>query len=203
MLISVPVLAGCLAGPAASQATPLATPSEAASPSDAGTPAPTLPLETTPTADICAASGDSPIVELQDLAAINPDERLECFGARTLTVRGWVLFAERGGTCLPSMEPEWLACALSEEETFTIEPTHIPPLQGEGEPVFKVVVHPEAEGLEKPWPANTHLEITGSFDHPAARACTAPGLTAEEQAQLILDCRSEFVVTRAEVVPAS
>ena len=192
-LITVPIFAGCAAVPAASS--PAQVPTTATMTASPATP-------TTATVDPCAASGDSLTLALEDVVAIDPDERLDCFGDQALTFRGWVMFSERGGVC-NGMQPQWLDptrnCSAWEE--VATERVDFPP--PEGTQAITVFVDPEADAPGIPWPAFEQIEVTGSFDHPAAHTCTAPpGSTDDEQAQLVLQCRSQFVVTRAELVPA-
>jgi hypothetical protein len=144
---------------------------------------------------IVAAPRDCPSqpVELADVTNLSMTrlERLHCVGRQALTFRGW--YPE-----LPPGEEEptayledcreelgWLPC----ESIFDILRPETGSWAGDAD-YLDFVIDPAA-GVRMP-ARNQWVEVTGSFDHPAASTCGDVGA--------VLICRFTFVVTSA-VVP--
>jgi len=139
---------------------------------------------------------------------MDPHLALACYGHQeiTLTAR---LGAVDGLVCpdtpplLPwSIEPSWFdPCSMLPSLT---------PLDGDPDPgYFRVRLDPAIEGeslsafggnLEN-W---TTVEVTGQYDHAAARTCRVKAEADGEQPPrpevVVLGCRSQFVVTSIHVV---
>ena len=148
-----------------------------------------------------------PVPDLAALASMDPHLALACNGHQeiTLTAR---LGVDDGLVCpdsppllLWTYEPSWFdPCSMLPSLT---------PLEGEPDPgFFRVRLDPAIEGetlsvfggdLEN-W---TTVEVTGQYDHPAARICRVKADADSEQPPrpevVVLGCRSEFVVTSIHV----
>lgn len=129
--------------------------------------------------------------DLDALLALAPEERLACFGDRTIEFRG-----DEGGCGVANgpiaYEPAWLAapsgCGFSEapgEIAMLLRfPPDVPQDFGPGQPV----------------------DVIGHFDDPAAETCRAtssdPELApAPSDAEMVARCRTEFVVESVTPVP--
>lgn len=125
--------------------------------------------------------GDRPSIE--DIVKLAPEERLVCFGHRELTfTAGW----RACGTGTVSVEPSWFqtGCAYGPNRESTIFP-RVPPDVGDQ-------------------PGSGRFEFTGHFDDPRAQDCRWVGAQPRQPVvpeQVILGCRTEFVVT--SIKPAS
>lgn len=119
---------------------------------------------------------DDPI-ELADvtMSAISRLEAIHCLGGREITLRGYYTAPPPGesedGECVS--EPAWLVCSFGWHGLRTLEAAWAG----------------DAVGPMPPRPG--WIEVTGQFDHPAARECGDGGLAGD------LGCRMEFVVTSA------
>jgi len=123
--------------------------------------------------------------DLEDLLRLLPEERLACYGGRTITFLGG-----RDGGCgvadgVPvSYEPRWL---MSESGCgFGSAP-------GEIGLLLRM-----PEGLENPFGVFERVQVVGHFDDPAAQACVAmanyPDVTPPTRAEAVAQCRTQFVV---------
>ena len=145
--------------------------------------------------------------DLAVLASMNPHHALACYGGRKLT-----LTARLGGfdglSCpdLPpfiwSVEPSWLSpCAvydaLAPRGDRPVEDYFLVSL----DPAIDREALPEYGAEAEIW---TAVEVTGRYDHSAARSCQATAGPDELQpptaAAVVLDCRSRFVVTSVRVL---
>lgn len=129
----------------------------------------------------CPASPPS----LESIIQLSAEERLFCFGGEELTLRG-----------------ESQGCAI--QETVTIEPGWFESLGcliGTSDRFMQIRLPPEASSQP---PAGIN-EITGHFDDPRAQDChwvyEGPEIAERPVGQLILRCRTEFVVTSVTPVP--
>jgi len=117
-------------------------------------------------------------VDLATVAALQPLERLTCFGTDTLTLSADAAECGAGGGPW-TWEPAWLGaiggCALVEGDASLL--VRIPP---GGTPIGSV-------------PA----VVRGHFDDPAAASCTVtsadPATPAPSAEEAVLICRTEFV----------
>ena len=132
-------------------------------------------------------------VEMADVTYLSLTrlEMLHCFGRQELTLRGWYPDLPPGEAeptnYLEACRAErgWLAC-YSIFDTLRPEPGS----WAGNVDYLQFLVDPDA-GVAMP-ARSQWVEVTGSFDHPAADAC------GNVAAQLI--CRSEFVI-RSAVIP--
>jgi hypothetical protein len=130
-----------------------------------------------------------------------------CHGDRPLSFEAWITTFDTP-PCFEMdppewrIEPDWLdPCA---DNYVELGEATIP--QGEGVPIGArlgpaVAVDPDAF----PQPGDTHLvEVTGQFEHPEARTCTAepavavPSAPAPDADLVVLACRARFVITSLE-----
>ena len=146
-------------------------------------------------------------LEIGELAAMHPLERLACFGSRPLAFRAVVVGdgppvacdpALAGGPCVAG--PDWLAgaggwSADSSRHRETGSLTSAPTL----------ALDPDGGVSASNLTNGRVATIEGSFDHPAAAGCV-PGAAPQGQAALTaevaaLQCRERFVVTGAVPAP--
>lgn len=118
---------------------------------------------------------------------------LACFGDEARSLTGFYPLipddAGLGGACAGVPDGlSWIACNLGYEH---INPSQADPF-GSG---FVLSVDPQAVAMPD---RGQWVRVTGRFDHPAADDCTF----GEPALRSMLQCRAEFVVERAEVVPA-
>jgi hypothetical protein len=145
-------------------------------------------------------------VEIGALAAMHPLERLACFGSRPLAFRAVILGGAPPVACDPAVAgrpcvtgPDWLAgiggrtadaTPHRDVASLTSGPT--------------LALDPAGGVDDSNLTGGRVATIEGSFDHPAAAACspgaTPPGQAAFSAEEAALQCRERFVVTRA--VPA-
>ena len=133
-------------------------------------------------------------VELADLTltAVNWAVRIDCYAGRRLTLQGW--FPSLPAQISPEgcgLEPVWLRCgfgALMPVEMDIFDPGNANRVDFAIDP---------ASGLSMP-AGDQWIMVTGSFDHPAAEACTfevdSPIKTAYDLN--VLSCRLIFVADR-------
>jgi hypothetical protein len=124
------------------------------------------------------------------LSALTRGQRLACFARQSITVRGKFL----GCQCEidgPPMNPSWFSVS---EVRFLVDPARSGPL-GDVTAALWVVLDP-AGRYPNPLPMDRILDVTGMFDHPAAKACTmSDGAITESTSS----CRFDFAVT--SIVP--
>jgi hypothetical protein len=134
---------------------------------------------------------------LDDLGALQPLERLHCYGRNEIVVTGTVADPTGGYDGPFAYSPEWLA-----------HPFAIPFLSTPGGAVLGFRPHPDA-GLEPP-EAGDVVRVTGHFEDQAATSCRAsvdPAYAGEEPppeppapALVVLTCRATFAWTDYEVI---
>ena len=160
------------------------------SPTDAGTPSPTLAADCVkPPTDITT------LIDLQSTGPLDPaGDPVACYGNAPLTFDATWL---GGGVvdCPAQPEPAWLACSANSLRA-------VGDTRKLGGPDLWVAVDPSVSvSLSEPF---AQVRVTGHFDDPAAQTCreTQLGGGAESlapAAQTIEGCRRVFVVT--QVVP--
>jgi hypothetical protein len=141
---------------------------------------------------------DCPVspMTLDDLAPLQPLERLHCYGRNEIVVTGTVADPTGGYEGPLAYSPEWLA-----------HPIAIPFLSTPAGAVLGWHPHPDA-GLEPP-EAGDVVRVTGHFEDPAATSCrvsvdpafeTEPPPELPDPALVVLTCRATFAWTDYEVV---
>ena len=149
-----------------------------------------------PSPDTASASTDpcdADRVELELLIQNSPDSRLECFGGRSISFRGYVSSMIGVGTCTFSPIPGdgWLNLCAGEQRLLVAQPGNEEALAAYIPPNFAGA----APDLEQ-W-----IEATGHFDDAAAATCDqeGPDGPADDPKQ-VYSCRLAFVLEAA--VPA-
>jgi len=138
-----------------------------------------------------------PAVTIEDVAGLRPDQRLACFGAKSLTMVGFYPQVFGSGTCDGSLLPGdgWLqacevdALVLASDRGSAIGITaRLSPVSG----LTENDVQPDQ------W-----LRVTGHFDDPAAQRCRAMTMAGEvvKDPQVVHHCREVFAVTELQAVP--
>lgn len=148
--------------------------------------------------------------DLVTLAATDPHVALSCYGARRLTFPGRLggfdgLACPDTGPLIETIDPAWLDPCSVMDSLF--------PLVGEPNPgYFDATFDPAIDRATLPaygenaeiW---TKVEVTGQYDHPAARMCrsstTPAGSRPPRPEAVVLACRSRFVITSIHVVSGS
>jgi hypothetical protein len=132
-----------------------------------------VPAPSTFTPARCPKAGKA---DLATIISLGPSKSRQCFGAAQLRFRAWV--PETGPTAGPDCDGAlaWLRC----------RGTFVQPVQGLWPMSRPLLVHSRTS-LDVV--ANTWVEITGHFDHPAARRCPPDS-----------HCRDQFVATRVRRV---
>lgn len=137
-----------------------------------------------------------------EFASIEPIVALACFGRKPLTFPARI--ADPEATCGTdvgwTIEPEWLGSTCSHPKYLVFDAKS-------KDNYFDSVIEPslDTSGLrpgteEKDW---IRVNLTGSFDHPAASTCQgkvteASAAPPPERDEIILSCRSRFVITAIE-----
>jgi hypothetical protein len=145
----------------------------------------TLPARWTPPSPGCPRGK----VNLLDVAALTPKERLDCFGDRKITMTGYVSGFECGDVPDPG-EPRWLADPCS---------SVLVPVPGSPHQLVFVEVHAEPDSKARQFLNDVEghrLKVTGSFDSPKATECQPPA--GESAASAVEQCRQHFVVKQVE-----
>lgn len=126
-----------------------------------------------------------------------------CFGIHTLRVRGYIADCGGcGGVTNEQASPAWLLDPLG-YSAFWLSPAVVPADTGHGG--FGVMINP-AHPVTVPQ-VQTHVELTGHFDDPAAATCRVwsnPGGfgLVEPREQTVAACKQAFVVTAIRKLPA-
>jgi hypothetical protein len=122
-----------------------------------------------------------------------PLERLACYGSTAITVRGWWPQipdgAGLGGLCGPPVKPNpfWLVCQNLNYNELVISESECFECVG-----MKVSIDP-ATGVTMP-PRGQWVEVVGHLDDPAARDCAPTAAGGGDPVQVVLTCRTEFVL---------
>lgn len=156
-----------------------------------------------------------PFPDLAAILALDPGQRLECFGRRALTFPAVVV--EAAVDCAPvQVQPVWLWCPpaafLAVPGTAASWPggehgawadSSTPPDHGLTFAAAKVpmleIYAPPGSGFDRPQViGGAKVQVIGHFDDPAAAACTLisaqPGVRAPTPQEVVLACRQAFVV---------
>jgi hypothetical protein len=133
--------------------------------------------------------------------------RLACFGSAPQTFRTWLGTAEGRGCFGWSayVEPPMFSCGEAGHHLLG-EPGE-PALGGQSVVTVDPTLDLPAEATQDLWDPEDwiRVDVSGQFDHPAARSCRAvvdgsPENTPPAPESVVLSCRSTFVVTSLEVV---
>jgi hypothetical protein len=148
-----------------------------------------------------AASCPTDPVDLDEVASLGVDEEvyieIACFSgleitfpARLVTPSEWCGLGEWA-----DVEPAWMG-------TCTTAPNYLVALDSDESlhpawsPDVDLSFAPDVEAPPEAWPT---VEVTGLFDHPAARTCRlsdeSTSSPTPDPAMTILECRNQFVVT--------
>lgn len=123
---------------------------------------------------------------------------LECYGRRTLRFTAYVpVLPAIGWEYLYGVKPAWFRGA--ESWIFVASAARDDPATGP----TALAGGPPLRGLQGAWQGHWVL-ITGHFDDPRARTCTAKGVKGRTptRAEMVRICRSTFVVTRVSAASA-
>jgi hypothetical protein len=134
----------------------------------------------------CPGSAD-----LEGILRLAPEERLACYGGRTIRFRGGQGGCGAAGGLPVSYEPRWLrsesGCGFGSEPGQISLVLRFPP------------------GVPNDFGDAAKVEVVGHFDDPAAATCVGtanyPEATAPTKAEAVALCRTEFVVESLTAVP--
>ncbi len=187
----------------------------------------TLPTSTLPTSTPDAAGSPlggcpGPQPGLAAILAIDPGQRLACFGRSTVTFQAAAVATEVD--CVPvQVEPAWLWCPPA---AFLAPPGTADSRPGADSGAWATGSAPTDDRLILAFAANVPMlevyaapgsgvdpaqffpgaivQVTGHFDDPAATACRVvaaqpePGWQVPTPAEVVLACREAFVVTSVQ-----
>jgi hypothetical protein len=142
---------------------------------------------------IAVASFDCPPLptDIRSLAALGSGVGLACFPGVPITVEARLL------SCNCDIDGAWYTpfwfFLASGSPNLLVEPDVLTPSTDTIPGGFVLNLDPEAEQPD-PLPIGDVVEVTGTFDHPAAAGCTATEMDGQPVATLA--CRAEFAVTR-------
>jgi len=178
-------------------------------PSDAVSHGPTPTDLTSPTPTV-APDCPRPPQDLVLIVALDPGERLACFGRSALTFRATAVATEVD--CNPiQVDPAWLWCPPA---AFLTPPGAAAFWPGSdrvafiGGPILEVYAAPGSGVDQAQFFAGAIIFVTGHFDDPAAAACRVvgaqpePDLQVPTAAEVVRACREAFVVTSVQRGPA-
>jgi len=137
---------------------------------------------------------------VEDFLAMAPSLWPVCFGSRTLKVRGYIADCGGcGGATNEQASPTWLLDPLG-YSAFWLSPAVVQADTGHGG--FGVMINP-AHPVTVP-STNTHVELSGHFDDPAATTCRvwSGGGPVLPRDQTVAACKQAFVVTAIRKLPA-
>jgi hypothetical protein len=146
------------------------------------------------------ANGGCPTgrLDLSAILALEPAQRLSCFGGRAIKVTAFVARPEGlGGTCDCTATPAWLTGGGLGYPAAWLVPFAAPFGQVDSLPAF---ARPSVKG------ATTTLRwvsVTGHFDDPASSTCrvrNSDGSLRDSAAESVQRCRQNFVVTTVTTV---
>jgi hypothetical protein len=134
-------------------------------------------------------------VDLVNVAAQLPAERLACFGAMQIVLEGTYGCSGCGGSRPGTYEPKWLAFPMN---SF--------PLSVSADDGRSLALRLRPDGPPPP-DAGSIARVTGHFDDPAAQTCRMSVPPSDDASPVPIDpaiailiCRQEFVVETFEVV---
>ncbi len=199
--------------------------SHRATPTDAAAALPTPTDRTSPIPAVAPEPVRSPLggcpsprPDLALILALDPGQRLACFGRSALTFQATAVATEVD--CVPiRVDPAWLWCppaaflappgtAASWPGSDPVAWTHrsAPPddtlmIAAIGVPTLSVYAAPGSGVDQAQFVPGAIMLVTGHFDDPAAAACRVvaaqlePDLQVPTAAEVVLVCREAFVVT--------
>lgn len=134
----------------------------------------------------CPGSSD-----LDGILRLAPEERLACYGGRTIQFRGGQGGCGAAGGLPVSYEPRWLrsesGCGFAPEPGQISLVLRFPP------------------GVPNDFGIDPTVDVIGHFDDPAAATCVGtanyPEATAPTKAEAVALCRTEFVVESMSAAP--
>lgn len=135
--------------------------------------------------------------DLEGLLRLAPEERLACYGGRTIEFRAEQAQGGCGvaGGVPVSYEPRW----LMSEGGCGFGP---PPGQTTSEAWLMLRFPP---GVPNDFGVSPVVDVVGHFDDPAAQTCVAtanyPDVTPPTKAEAVAQCRTQFVVESLTRVP--
>ena len=127
------------------------------------------------------------------LAALTRGERLACFGGAPITVRARIVpcYCDIDAGAI---QPEWFGFGNG-QPLFLVEPTAS---TAPSDPRDWIILHLDPAGQHPdPLPVGELVEVTGMFDHPAARDCMLAMF--DEPSRPTPACRFAFAVTSLAV----
>jgi hypothetical protein len=135
-----------------------------------------------------SASCPAPPTDFATVEALTRGERLACFGGEPITIQARLVDCncDLDG---PSVEPRWFD--HGGQPSVLVDPAMPGPPSYFDDALF-LNLDPAGSHVD-PLPLDSVVEITGMFDHPAARACMTGGL--DEPFRPSHYCRFEFAVT--------
>jgi hypothetical protein len=219
LMASAITLSGAILGCAAVASPSVPSGSPGAGPTSSAGPTSTETSSTPP-----ASAGDTaspppigclgPLPELAAIVALDPGQRLACFGRRALAFQAVVV--EATVDCAPvQVQPAWLWCPptafLAAPGTAVSRPGATRGVWADGSlpadhgltfaaarvPMLEIHA-PPGSGLDRPQPAGARVQVIGHFDDPAAAGCrlirAQPGMRPPTPQEVVLACREAFVV---------
>ena len=142
-------------------------------------------------------------VDASTVASMSPGNALACYD-EPFTIEAWIVDCncDIDG---PFVVPEWFGTP-NVQNPSTGQPTTAL-LVNPGTPVPEdtadwLIVHLDPAGTyPDPLPFEQDVQVTGTFDHPAAASCAAPPGVEIVPPDPVLYCRSTFAITAIEPAP--
>lgn len=134
----------------------------------------------------------APPNDISALASLSDGIALACFAREPITVRVRLLSCECDVDG-PAWDPEWLG--LIYEPILLVDPAVTKPPAAQD----WFVMHIDPAAGIGPVPVGQVADVTGMFDHPAAKGCLEPG-PDDTPTEPSLACRFVFAVTDLKVV---
>lgn len=146
-------------------------------------------LQGTPWLETAEADCPATPETFEELRALSPGERVACFGQTPLSVAARLVVCDCDIDA-PAFDPPWFGLTLEDgAPVLLVDPAMKGPVEAAQGLVF--VVDPAAE-VEDPLPVGELVDVTGVFDHSAARGCTSE---TDGESQPDVSCRFAFAVT--------
>jgi len=161
------------------------------------------PPEVQPVSTACPAHGpgtDAAIL-LTELLPLTDARRVQCFGAATLHLRGYLAVPDGlGGYCVGTVSPEWLSGGCMAYPAAWLERDAAP--FGRADTLL-LYAHASLESALK---EGHWVALTGHFDDASSTSCRSrdeTGALDDPIKVTVARCRSNFVVTAVTRLPAS
>ena len=138
------------------------------------------------------AACPSPPEDLAALVALTHGMVLACFSRQPITVRAR-LVACHCDVDGPATDPSWLG--VGDQPILLVDPSQTKP-PDRSEDWF--ILHADPDVWMGPLPLDEVVDVTGSFDHPAAEGCLVAGL--DEPPTPSISCRFAFTLSAFPVV---